>query len=65
MLVNIKLDNLDVKMQPVTINEILKFVRNTKLNQSFNLMDEKSDKSSLIEEHKQSTISDHTINSEF
>ena len=30
LLVNIKLDNLDVKMQPVTINEILKFVRNTK-----------------------------------
>jgi hypothetical protein len=36
--IDIKMNNLFVKMQPNSINEVIKFVRNTKPGCSFNLM---------------------------
>ncbi len=33
------MDNLNIKLQPVSINELLKFIMNTKPGKSFNLMD--------------------------
>lgn len=38
-IIDIKMNNLFVKMQPNSINEVLKFVRNTKPDCSFNLME--------------------------
>jgi hypothetical protein len=38
-IININMNNLFVKMQPNSINEVIKFVRNTKPGCSFNLME--------------------------
>jgi len=37
-----------MKMQPISINELLKFLQNSKLNKSFNLMEKEEFIDSLL-----------------
>ncbi len=50
-IIDIRMNNLFVKMQPNSINEVLKFVRNTKPGCSFNLM-EKEKEDDMDFDHK-------------
>lgn len=46
--IQVNIDNLNMKMQPVSINELLKFLQNSKPNKSFNLMEKEEFIDSLL-----------------
>ena len=49
---DIKMNNLFVKMQPNSINEVIKFVRNTKPGCSFNLMEKNKEEGKEFDQEK-------------
>lgn len=51
-IIDIKMYNLFVKMQPNSINEVIKFVRNTKPGCSFNLMEKDKEEEKKFDHDK-------------